>query len=76
MDGTCSTHGRDEIYVQHFSRETLGKRPLARSRRRWEDNIKIGVKEIGWKGVDWIYLAQKRDQWWALANTVMNHRVP
>jgi hypothetical protein len=53
-----------------------GKRPLRRRRRRWVDNIKIDLGEIGWDGVDWIELAQDRDQWRALVNTVMNLRFP
>jgi hypothetical protein len=53
-----------------------GKRPLRRSRRRWVDNIKMDLREIGWGGMDWIDLAQDRDQWRALVNTVMNLRVP
>jgi hypothetical protein len=52
-----------------------GKRPLGRPRRTWVDNIKMNVREIGWDGMDWIDLAQDRDQWWALLNTVMNLRV-
>jgi hypothetical protein len=40
-----------------------GKRPLRRIRYRWEDNIKIALREIGWEGVDWMHLAQNRDQW-------------
>jgi hypothetical protein len=52
-----------------------GKRPLGRPRRRWVDNIKIDLREIGWDGMDWIDLAQDRDQWRALVNTVMNLRV-
>jgi hypothetical protein len=52
------------------------KRPLGRPRRRWIDNIEIDLKEIGWDGVDWIDLAEDRDQWRALVNTVMNFRVP
>jgi hypothetical protein len=52
-----------------------GKRPLGRPRRRWEDNIRIDLREIGWGGVDWIDLAQDRDQWRGLVNTVMNLRV-
>jgi hypothetical protein len=50
--------------------------PLGRPRRRWVDNIKIDLREIGWDGVDWIDLAQDRDQWRALVKTVMNLRVP
>jgi hypothetical protein len=53
-----------------------GKRPLGRPRRRWVDNIKMDLREIGWEGRDWIELAQDRDQWRALLNTVMNLRVP
>jgi hypothetical protein len=53
-----------------------GKRPLGRLRRRWVDNIKIDVKVIGWDGMDWIDLAEDRDQWRALVNTVMNLRIP
>jgi hypothetical protein len=53
-----------------------GKRLLGRSRRRWVDNIKMDVLEIGWGGVDWIDLDQDRDKWRALVNAVMNLRVP
>jgi hypothetical protein len=53
-----------------------GKRTLRRPRRRWVDNIKIDLREIGWNGMDWIDLAQERDQWRALVKTMMNFRVP
>jgi hypothetical protein len=53
-----------------------GKRPLGRPKRRLVDNIKIDLLEIGWGGVDWIGLAQDRDKWRALANAVMNLRIP
>jgi hypothetical protein len=53
-----------------------GERPLGRFRRNWKDNIKTDPREIGCCGMDWIYLAQDRDQWRALVNTVMNLRVP
>jgi hypothetical protein len=53
-----------------------GKRPLARTRRRWEDNIKMGLQEVGCGGMYWIELAQDRDMWRALVNVVMNLRVP
>jgi hypothetical protein len=52
-----------------------GKRPLGRPIRRWVDNIKIDLREIGWDGVNWIDPAQDRDKWRALVNTVMNLRV-
>jgi hypothetical protein len=53
-----------------------GKRPMGRPRRRWVDNIKMDVKEIGGDFMDWIDFAQDRDQWMALVDTVMNFRVP
>jgi hypothetical protein len=53
-----------------------GKRPLQRPKRRWVDNIKMDLREIGWDTMDWIDLAQDRDQWRALLNTKMNLRVP
>jgi hypothetical protein len=53
-----------------------GKRQLGRLRRRYVDNIKIDLREIGWDGADWNDLPQDRDQWRALLNTVMNLRVP
>jgi hypothetical protein len=52
-----------------------GKGPLGRPRRRWVDNIKMDHREIGRDGIDWIELAQYRDRWRALVNTVMNLRV-
>ena len=53
-----------------------GKRQIWRPWRRWEDNIKLDIQEVGCGGVDWIYLAQDRDRWRALVNAVMNLRVP
>jgi hypothetical protein len=53
-----------------------GKRPLRRPSRRWVDNIKVVLREIGWDGRDWIDLAQDREPWRALVNSVMNLRVP
>jgi hypothetical protein len=52
-----------------------GKIPLGRYRSRWAENNKMVLREIGWGGMDWIDLAQDRDQWRALVNTVMNLRV-
>jgi len=53
-----------------------GKRPLGGPRRRWEDNIKMDLQEVGGVGGDWMELAQDRDRWRALVSTVMNPRVP
>ena len=53
-----------------------GKRPLRIPRSRWEDNIKMDLKELGCGGMDWIELAEDRDRWRALVNAVMNLRVP
>jgi hypothetical protein len=52
------------------------KRLLGRKIRRWEDNIKMDLRGIGWGGMDWIDLAQDRGQWWDLVNMVMNFRFP
>jgi hypothetical protein len=51
------------------------KRPLGRSRHRWENGIRMDLRETGWESVDWIQLAQDRDRWRALVNTVMNLRI-
>jgi hypothetical protein len=52
-----------------------GKRPLGGPRRRWEDEIRMDLREIGWGSVEWIQLAQDRDRWRAHGNTEMNLRV-
>jgi hypothetical protein len=51
------------------------RRPLGKPRRRWEENIKMDLQEVGW-GMDWIELVQDRDRWWTLVNAVMNFRGP
>jgi len=53
-----------------------GKRTLGRPRRRWEDNKKMNLQEVGYGGVDWIELAQDRDMWQALVTAVMKLRIP
>jgi hypothetical protein len=76
MDRVCSTNGEKMNSHRILVGKPDGKRLLSRSRRKWADNIKIDLREIGWDGVDWIELAQDRDQWRALVNTVMNLRLP
>jgi hypothetical protein len=53
-----------------------GKRPLGRPRRRWVDNIRMDLGDVGWGDVDWIGLANDRNRWRALVNSVLNLRVP
>jgi len=53
-----------------------GKRPIRNPRRRWEDNIKMGLQKVGCGGKNWIDLAQDKDRWRALVNAVMNLTVP
>jgi hypothetical protein len=53
-----------------------GKRLLGRPRHRWTDNIRMDLGEVGWGDVDWLGLAQDRSRWRALANSVLNLRVP
>jgi hypothetical protein len=53
-----------------------GKRPLGRPRRRWVDNIRMDLGDVGWGDVDWIGLAQYRNRWRAIVNSVLNLRIP
>ena len=70
MGGACGAYGGGERCAQGSSEKPEGKRPLGRPRRRWEDNIKMDLREVGGGG-DWMELAQHRDRWLALVNTVM-----
>jgi hypothetical protein len=74
--GNVAQMGRGEMHIGYFVGNPEGKRPLGRQRRRRVDNIKMDLGEIGWDGRDWNDLAQDRDQWRALVNTMMNLRVP
>jgi hypothetical protein len=76
MSRACSTNWPKKNACGILVGKTNGKRPLGRPRRKWVDNIKMGLIEIEWYGMDWIDLAQDRDKWRALANTIMNLRVP
>jgi hypothetical protein len=67
--------GKMSVY-KLFIGKSKGKRPLGRPRRRWIDNFKIYLLEIGLGSVDWIGMAQDRYRWRALVNTVMNFRFP
>jgi hypothetical protein len=75
MGGACSTNGEKRNAYRILVRKPEGKRPLERLRHRWEDNIRMDLREIGWGCMDWIDLAQDRDQCRALVNTVINLRV-
>jgi hypothetical protein len=76
VGGTCGTRGGSERCLQGFGWETQSKRQLGRPRCRWEDNIKMDLREIEINGANQIRLAQDRAKWWAFVNTVMNLRVP
>jgi hypothetical protein len=69
-------HGLCFLYETQYLKACGDEPPLGRPRRRWEDNIKMDLREIGFGAVDWIHLAQDRDRWRDLVNTVMNLRVP
>jgi hypothetical protein len=76
MGTACSTYGAKKNTYRIFVGKPKGKRPLGSPRRRWVDNIKMDLRDIGWGGMVWIDLAQDWNQWRALVNTVMNRRVP
>jgi len=76
MDGACSTYGEWRGVYRVLVGNPKGKRTLGIVRRRWEDNIKMDVQEVGCGYMDWIGLAQDRDRWRTLVSAVMNLRVP
>jgi hypothetical protein len=76
MGVACSTNGEAKNVYMNLVEKPQETEPLGRPVCRWNDNIKMDLKETGWDGVDWIHLAQDRDQWRALLNNVMNLRVP
>jgi len=75
MGGACGMYGRQGRWVQGFGGETYGKRPLRKSRCRWENDRKMDLQEVGFGDMDWINLAEDRYRWRALVNAVMNLRV-
>jgi hypothetical protein len=74
MGGVCI--GERRCVYRVLVRKPEGKRPLGRPRRRWEDNIKMGLQKVECEDMDWIELAHDTDRWRALVNAVMNVRVP
>jgi transcription termination factor 2 len=74
--GHAARMGEKRIPYRILVGKPEGKRPLGRPRRRWVENIKIDLREVGWDGRDWIDLAQDRDRWRAYMNAVMNLWVP
>jgi hypothetical protein len=74
MGGACGAHGEGTYNI--LVGKPDGRRPLGRPRLRWEDNIKMDLREIGFGDVDWIHLAQDRDRWRALVNTAMSLQIP
>jgi hypothetical protein len=76
MVRACSTYGEKRNAYTILMVKPEGKRPLGKPRHTWVDDIQMDLTEIGWDGMNWIDLAQDRDQWRGLVNTVMNLRIP
>ena len=76
MGGACGSIEEGRGVHKILVGKTEGKRPMGRPRRRWEDNIKMDLQEVGRGCGNWIELAQDRGRWRALVSTVMNFRVP
>ena len=76
MGGACGTYGGRERCAQGLVEKPEGKTPLGRPRRRWENNFKMDLQEVGRGYGDWMELAEDKDRWRALVSTVMNFGVP
>jgi len=76
MGWTCGAYGWEEGVYRVLVGKPEGKKTLERPRRRWVDNIRIDLQEVGCGYMDWIGLAQDRNRWWTLVIAVMNLRVP
>jgi len=76
IGGACSAYGEGRGVYRVLVGKLEGRRPLGRPRRRWDDNIRMDLREVGCGCVDWMELAQDRDRWRALVSAVMNLRVP
>jgi hypothetical protein len=74
--GHVARMGEDRVVFRVLVGKPEGKRPLGKPRRRWEDNIKIDLREVGGGPGDWMELAQDRDSWRALVGTVRDFQVP
>ena len=74
--GQVARMGEERGVYRVSGRKPKGKRPLFRPRRRWVDNIRMDLQEVGYGCMDWIGLAQDRDRWRKLVSAVMNLRVP
>ena len=74
--GHVARMGDREVHTGFWWGRRDGKRSLGRYRRRWEDNIKMNLQEVGWGGMDFIDLAHDSDRWRALVKVIMKHRVP
>jgi hypothetical protein len=76
MGGPCSKNGEKRNAYILLVGKPEGKRQLRRPRRRWVNNIRMDLGEVGWGDVDWIGLAKDRNRWRALVNSVLNLRIP
>ena len=76
MGRACGAYGGGEGVYRNLVGKPEGKRPVGRPRRRWVDNIRMDLQDVGYASVDWIGLAQDRDRWRTLVSAVMNLRVP
>jgi hypothetical protein len=76
MGEACSKIGEKRHAYRLLVGKPEGRRPLGSTRRKWLDNIRMDLVEVGWGDLDWIGLPQDRDRWRALVNSVLNLRVP
>jgi hypothetical protein len=76
MGGHVARMGEKRNAYRILVEKPEGRRPLARQRSRWVDNIKMDLREIGWNGVNWIDTAQDRDKWRTFVITVLNLQIP
>jgi hypothetical protein len=76
MGGACGADGEERGVYRVLVGKPEGKRLMGRPRRRWGDNIRMDLQKVGCWGRDWIELAQDKDRWWSLVNSVMNLRFP